>query len=87
MKNDINQVEKMIQIIRKIQESTKDSPVIQSEIRKIIQSMGEKMKDTHLTLTESMIKVIETDSSLADTQKKEMIKTLNEEKVKVMGLF
>lgn len=87
MKKDMDQIEKMLQIIHKMQESTKDNPAIQSEIRKALQSMSEKIKDTHLSLTESMIKDIKVDSSLTDTQKDEMIKTLNEDKAKVMGLF
>jgi hypothetical protein len=77
---------KMLEIIHKLQESTADSPKIQSEIRKTLDGIREKIMESHAILHERCISDIESDSSMTEEEKQKSRQILNIEKAKFMGL-
>jgi hypothetical protein len=77
---------KMLEIIHKLQESTTGSPEIQSEIRKALDGIRDKIMESHAILHQKCISDIESDPSLTEEEKHKYRQILNVEKAKIMGL-
>ena len=84
---ELDYIGKMLDTIHKMQESTKEIPVVQSEIKNTLKNMGSKMQEAHLALTDASIKDIRSDQNLQEEEKEKLIRKLNEDKAIVMGLF
>lgn len=84
---ELDYIGKMLDTIHKMQESTKEIPVVQSEIKNTLKNMGSKMQEAHLALTDACIKDIRSDQNLQEEEKEKLIRKLNEDKAIVMGLF
>lgn len=76
---DFDHISRMLDTIRKIQESTTDNPKIQGEVKETIMALTTQFKTTHEALLKSTIEQIKADKTLSEENKNELLKKLEEQ--------